>query len=403
MGIWLEAGSRFEVERNNGLSNFLQRLTLRGKPSSSLEQKGVELKYSMSREHISYSAHCVNKEIPSLIEFLSERLLCPNLESNIIEEERKNILIQLSNESNKEIAFSSVIDYLHSVAFQGTPLGQSLLGPEKNISSFKKADFEEFIRKHFSAERMTLVVVGGVQHDEVVKIADKAFCQLPSKTQIMKPLPAYYTGSEVRMRDDTMTTAHIAIAFQSPSIKSLDYFPLALAQMIIGNWNRSCIDGYYLSSKLAQHISSQQLAHSFQSFNIAYSDIGLWGIYLLSDKKYELDDLLYLVQQEWVRLCLNITEGELERAKNQLISTIMLNLQSTSLIAQDIGKQILFFGKRYSLPELITIMESINLSTIKRICSEYLYDRCPVISAFGPIESLPDYNRIRSSTLWLRN
>ena len=33
---------------------------------------------------------------------------------------------------------------------------------------------------------------------------------------------------------------------------------------------------------------------------------------------------------------------------------------------------------------------------------KYIYDRCPVIAAVGPVENLTDYNVIRSAMWWVR-
>jgi hypothetical protein len=33
---------------------------------------------------------------------------------------------------------------------------------------------------------------------------------------------------------------------------------------------------------------------------------------------------------------------------------------------------------------------------------KYIYDKCPAVAGVGPVEALPDYNRIRSSMYWLR-
>ena len=64
---------------------------------------------------------------------------------------------------------------------------------------------------------MVLVGAGGVEHEELVQLAQKHFATLPVS---VNPIPLgrssqgkpEFVGSEVRIRDDTMPTAHIAIA-----------------------------------------------------------------------------------------------------------------------------------------------------------------------------------------------
>ena len=48
------------------------------------------------------------------------------------------------------------------------------------------------------------------------------------------------------------------------------------------------------------------------------------------------------------------------------------------------------------------LSQAVTADSIKSACMKYIYDRCPAVAAVGPVENLPDYNRIRSSMYWLR-
>ncbi len=105
---------------------------------------------------------------------------------------------------------------------------------------------------------MVLVGAGGVDHDELVKLAEKNFSGLPvSSNPIKLGQVAHgksdFVGSEVRVRDDTMPTAHIAIAVEGVSWSSPDYFPMLVMQSILGNWDRALGASPLLSSKLVPH------------------------------------------------------------------------------------------------------------------------------------------------------
>lgn len=47
-----------------------------------------------------------------------------------------------------------------------------------------------------------------------------------------------FSGSEIRIRDDEMPLAHIAVAVESPGLAHADTIPLNVASTIIGNWDR---------------------------------------------------------------------------------------------------------------------------------------------------------------------
>jgi processing peptidase subunit beta len=116
----------------------------------------------------------------------------------------------------------------------------------------------------------------------MVELAEKHFANLPSEAQDysskssvaeQKQVPDFI-GSEVRLRDDTMATANIAIAVEGVSWSDPDYFTALVTQAIVGNWDRSMGQSAYLGSKLSNFVSTNNLANSFMSFSTSYSDTG---------------------------------------------------------------------------------------------------------------------------------
>ena len=57
----------------------------------------------------------------------------------------------------------------------GQALGRTILGPKANILSLKRDDLSSYIQKNYTADRMVLVGAGGVDHSELVKLAEKHF------------------------------------------------------------------------------------------------------------------------------------------------------------------------------------------------------------------------------------
>ena len=71
-------------------------------------------------------------------------------------------------------------------------------------------------------------------------------------------------------------------------------------------------------------------------------------------------------------------------------------------MCEDIGRQMVTYGRRIPLPEVDYRIEQIDASTIREVATRYLYDKCPAVVGIGPVEQLPDYNRLRSGMFWLR-
>lgn len=63
----------------------------------------------------------------------------------------------------------------------------------------------------------------------------------------------------------------------------------------------------------------------------------MWGIYFVSDP-LKLEDMVFHIQEELMRLCTSLTEGEVERAKALLTANTLLQLDTTTAVCEDIGK-----------------------------------------------------------------
>ena len=61
-----------------------------------------------------------------------------------------------------------IFDHLHATAYQGTPLGYTILGPTENVKKISRNDLQEYIGKHYSAPRIVLAAAGGIDHDALV-------------------------------------------------------------------------------------------------------------------------------------------------------------------------------------------------------------------------------------------
>lgn len=406
VGMWIDTGSRFETANNNGAAHFVEHMTFKGTPSRS--QKDIELEFEhmgghlnayTSREQTCYNAKVLSRDLPAALAILGDILQNSSLDAAALERER-SVILREQEEVNKNME-EVIMEHLHAVAFQGTPLARTILGTEHNIRTLSRRDLAAYLRDNYAAQRMVLVAAGGVDHADLVSRAQMVFGRLPAQTSIMRPEPGRYTGAEVRVRDDDMEAAHIVIAFRGASFASPDYFPLLIAQAVVGNWSRTLVDGYHVASPLAQAVASLDLAHSFMSFNTAYTDTGLWGIYLISDRRQQLAQLVRLVLVEWARLAVALTESEIVRAKSQIKATMMLSLDGTMAIADDIGRQMLVFGRHYSLQEMFAMVDAISLDAVKDVCRRYLYDQPPALAAFGPIASCPNYSSIRVSSMAL--
>ncbi|KAK7984199.1 hypothetical protein PG989_011601 [Apiospora arundinis] len=383
-----DAGSRSETNENNGTAHFLEHLAFKGTQKRTqqqleleIENMGGHLNAYTSRENTVYFSRAFNADVPQSVDILADILQNSKLEQSSIERER-DVILRESEEVEKQLD-EVVFDHLHATAYQHQPLGRTILGPRQNILDITRTELTSYIKNNYTADRMVLVGAGGIPHEQLVDLAEKHFSGLPTTSAqnsayLLSKQKPQFIGSDLRVRDDTIPAAHIAIAVEGVSWNDEDYFTALVTQAIVGNYDKAMGSAPHQGSKLSSFVHSNDLANSFMSFSTSYSDTGLWGVYLVSDKLTRLDDLVHFTLREWSRLSSNVTESEVERAKAQLKASILLSLDSTSAVAEDIGRQ------------LVTEKDVMSFANRK------LWDQDIAISAVGSIEGLLDYQRIRA-------
>jgi len=76
-----------------------------------------------------------------------------------------------------------------------------------------------------------------------------------------------------------------------------------------------------------------------------------------------------------MRLCTSVSEAEVARARNLLKTNMLLQLDGTTPVCEDIGRQMLCYGRRIPINELEARIESVDAETVRRVALKYIYDR----------------------------
>ncbi|ORY91353.1 putative MAS1-mitochondrial processing peptidase beta chain precursor [Syncephalastrum racemosum] len=399
VGVWVDAGSRLETAQTHGVANFLERVALKGK-TSALEKLGGITKAGTTREQTFFATKVLGSNASASVEILGD-LVQGSVSESSVEQARAGVLKQQQEASSQPDQI--VFDHLHATAFQGEALGRPVEGYAETISSLTAKDLTEFQKKYYAANRLVLVGAGDVDHDALVKEAEKAFGSLEPNSSLGKADQPSFTGSEIRIRDDLASHARIALAVESAGYLTPEYYNFLVMQAIIGSYDKTLLGSGNLTSRLSAVVDQNRLADSFISFNKAYKDTGLFGIYAITQNRDQIDDFVHFLQKEWVRLSTSVTASEVEIAKQQVKAGLLLAQQdSTCSLAQSIGSQVLASGKHLSAAELADKISKVSVKDITATASKYLWDNEVAVVGTGPVECLTDYNRVRGNMAYNR-
>eukprot|EP00456_Euglypha_rotunda_P014264 TRINITY_DN1445_c0_g1_i4.p1 TRINITY_DN1445_c0_g1~~TRINITY_DN1445_c0_g1_i4.p1 ORF type:complete len:310 (-),score=36.97 TRINITY_DN1445_c0_g1_i4:55-984(-) len=295
-----------------------------------------------------------------------------------------------------------VFDKLHYTAYRDTSLARTILGPKENIQSFTRDDILNYIRQHYTAPRIVIAGAGAIEHEQLVKLAQDLFGKIPTSppTPVFKE-PAAFTGSEIKIRFDEWEEAHFAVAFPVGGWTDPDTFPLMLIQTMLGGYDKYQSPPHLIhtSSPMVGRIAYKDLAHSVMPFNTQYSDTGLFGVYAVCGP-ITVEDTVNVIQHELTRFCYEVDEIRLHEAKVQLKANLLAHLDGSTQTAEDIGRQLLTYGRRLHPMESIARIDAVDANAIKHCARRFFYDRDHAVAAIGNIYGLPYYPLMRQQSYW---
>lgn len=410
VGVWINAGSRADNPKSSGCAHFLEHLAFKGTNRRTqlgleleIENMGSQINAYTSRENTVYYSKCLDSKIDENIDILSDLLTKSKLDPRAIENER-HVILQESDEVDK-MYDEVVFDHLHSIAFKNQDLGRTILGPRELIKTINRTDLKTYIETNYKGDRMALIGVGAVDHDELVEKANKYFGEAIKKSDVPfkqngDDLPIFH-GDEVRIQDSSMPVTHIALGVESASWSAPDFFTASVVSGIIGHWDRSIGIGSNSPSPLAVAAAfggpnQTPIANSYMSYTTSYADTGLMGVYFTADKDCDLKLFINEFMNEWQRFKSGkITEEEVERAKSQLKASLLLALDDSTAIAEDIGRQLVNTGFRLSPEEAFERVESITRKDIIDWANYRLKDKPIALAALGNVQTLPSHSEIQ--------
>lgn len=408
----LLVGSRDETAENNGVAHFLEHILFKGTAKRTqhqleveIENMGGHLNAYTSREQTVYYAKVFKKDVPQAVDILGDILQNATMDEALINRERDVILKEM--EEVEKMPEEMIFDYLHETAFQNSSLGRTILGPKKNIQSISRNDLQSFVKSQYTANRFVISGAGAVDHKHLVELSERSFGGLAKPTNAKEDTvtrtssPAKFTGSDLRWRQDSDEFAHLAIAFESAGWTSEHTFSLMIMQTLLGCWDRTSGSGSNMASKLCKYVAEKEAAVSVMTFNTSYKDTGLFGVYAVAEPN-RLHDLGWTIMEAMVRLCHKTTEDEVNRAKIQLKAVLMQQMDGCAPVAEDIGRQLIFYGRRMTPAEIYARIDAVDASAVKAAANLYINDQDLALAATGPVYELEDYNWFRRRAYWLR-
>ena len=403
-GVCINVGSRNDFETKGGIAHFMEHAAFRHTKNRTSKQIANEFEalgaYSnafTTKEITCFYVRAMKEHFAKTFEILSDITLNTVFVEKEIEKEKLIILEEIkSYEDDPE---EHICDLADTLVFAGSTLAPPIIGTQNSVNNISFSDLENFHKQYYCPSNITVAVAGNISHSEIVLLAKKYFNSLQSTVIASKAwqslqnkmdchaeaarnagncrgvlhTPTIKNGVSItplRNNENELCVqrqiqqAHLIMGKLTNGIRHPERYPLAVTNAMFG-------DG--MSSRLYQNLREKHgLAYSIYSSVQNYIDCGAIYIYAATEenKNKKTVDLVFEEMNKFT-FTKKPTQKELNRAKEQLKTGTMIELESMSSRMQNLLKQEISICKTETISEIIANIEKITLADISEISEKY--------------------------------
>ncbi len=392
MGFFFRVGARHEPAELHGITHFIEHAVFKGTTRRSaldiaIEQDrlGGNLDAFTTHEEVGFAIKVIDDELPAAFDLIADMLIDPRFDDADLEAEQRVIIEELKMVD--DAPEDALGDMFNAAFFSGNSLGRNISGTPETVRTFSPEVTREYHARSFTPENLVIVAAGNIEHDEVLALSanftwpNAAGCRL--KLELTTPQPA--APFVVKERPD-LEQAHLVIA--TPFVGATDKrrYAADLLGTVIGGGT---------SSRLWQRVREERgLAYSVGAGDVMYQDVGLFSVSAATSPEHASEVVALVIGELGDVVTNGITSVELDLAKHQAVTTVLLSLEDSSARAAALAQSEMVHGRQIGIEETLAGFDAVNLDDCNALASEFF--RSEKI-AFAAIGNLNEYEITREA------
>jgi predicted Zn-dependent peptidase len=383
VGIWVGTGSRHEAGAQNGISHFIEHMLFKGTTSRSAEEIarsvdsiGGNLDAFTAKELVSFNTKVLDEHLPLAFDVLSDLVLNPRFLPEDIEKEKGVILEELKMDAdNPEYLVHEIFS---SNFWKDHPIGKPILGTRDTVKGFKREMVAAYYGECYAPSNLTITAAGNLTHERMVGLAEEKFgSRPPGPSQPAERPPSTHARIAIRNKKE-LEQVHVCLGVPSYPLSHENRFACYVLNTLLGGG---------MSSRLFQNIREKLgLAYSVFSELSPYRDTGCLAVYAGTS----LESARRVVECILTEFCqlkqAPVPEDELRRAKDYMKGSLMLSLESTGSRMANLARQEMYFGRFFSLDELLESIERITAADVQSIAQTFFEPRQIALTVLGSLD-----------------
>src|SRR3989344_7752640 len=393
--LWVGVGSRFEEEKQAGVSHFLEHMVFKGSkkfPSAravslAVDSIGAESNAGTSHEWTDFYIKSQASQVERSFEILTDIVLNPLLKLPDIKREKGVILEEIS--MHKDNPMERIGDIFTNLTFAGNSLGRDIIGSVDTVKSISKKDFKMYRQLHYKAKNMILTVSGNIDERKILSLAKGYFGDLEEGTK-EEAKKFQHKGEKPKIKVEYKDTeqAHLILGFYGYGRTHPERLAEGLLSVILGKG---------MSSRLFTEIREKRgLAYAVGSSVSRFVDIGVFGTYAGINPK-NISKVIKLILDQSYGIASDkypITEKDLKKAKEFVKGRTALSLEDTLEVNEFFGQRAMFLPEIDTPEEFFKKVDAVQIEEVERVAKDIFVPAKLNMAVIGPYKDETEFDEV---------
>ena len=372
--VMVEAGSKYETKKQNGISHFLEHMVFKGTPkrpkasdiSRELDSVGAQYNAFTTQEFTGYYAKAASHRLDEILDIVSDMYMNPLFDESEINKE-KGVIIEEVRMYN-DLPQRRVHEVLSELMFGDSPAGWSVLGTEDNIRSFGREDFVSYRKDHYVSSATTVLVSGSFDEKTTIDKIEKMFATVATDSNKPK-LPVVESQSEPAVKTLFKETdqTHLVIASRTFSISDPRIPAMTVLTTLLGGGMSS-----RLFSKMRDELG---ICYYIRASHDPFTDHGDLTISAGVDNARVEEAIKEILNQCKILKTDLVSASELKKVKDYISGTTLLELETSESRAEYCGFQEILKRKIDTPEEFMKKVNAVIAEDVQKLASQIFVDK----------------------------
>lgn len=364
-GFLVRTGSRDESSQLAGVSHFLEHMCFKGTPRRHWQQITADFDRLGSiynaftwKDKTAYYGWVPADKLEPQLELLAD-MLQSTLPSNEFDTEKKVVLEEIAQSADD--LSSILVDLLFEKAYPNSPLAWPVLGYQKTVEQLTRDQMENYHKQRYAGDNLRLAIVGRVDPDIVIPMAEKLCGHLPSGDTVSNRKPPQFHRGTVVQQVERFNQQAIALVFPAPPAAHQHEENARALAAILGGEN----------SRIYWNVIQEGLSACSGATYLDFHDCAIFAVSAVCQPE-NCEKCVEALKAEALRITRqHVRQDEVQRVRNKRRTSLAVEAEAPYHRFMQIVDDIDYYGAPRTVEQRLAAVDAVSANSIADCIQEF--------------------------------